>query len=137
MRDAHTARWWLLLSTALCCAFGGWVLAQPNIRWLLEPPSRTAGFSPDGGWMLTSSFRTSTLWSVAEQKPVATFAGWRSAFSGSRLFAAHNDRQLDIYDFSSLRRVYPTPVGVRPHRLLASRDGRWLLVDYLTELQLW
>lgn len=137
MRGARTARWWSLLSIVLCFAFGVSVLAQPNIRWLLEPPSRMAGFSPDGGWMLTSSFRTSTLWSVAEQKPVATFAGWRSVFLGSRLFAVHNDRQLDIYDFPSLRRVYQIPVGVRPYRLLASRDGRWLLVDYLTELQLW
>lgn len=48
MRDAHTARWWLLLSVVWCFAFGVSVPAQPNIRWLQEPPSRIAGFSPDG-----------------------------------------------------------------------------------------
>jgi len=127
----------MLFCSVLCFVVGGSVFAQPDIRWLLRSPAQIADFSPDGRWMFTSSFPESVLWDVTAQQPVASFAGWRSVFLGSRLFAVHHDRQLDIYDFPSLRRVYQIPVGVRPYRLHASRDGRWLLVQYPLELQLW
>ncbi|GIV19842.1 MAG: hypothetical protein KatS3mg023_1593 [Armatimonadota bacterium] len=127
----------LFFCVVLCFYLGRSMLAQPDIRWLLHSPAQIADFSPDGRWMFTASFPRSVLWDVTAQQPVATFAGWRSVFLGSRLFAVHNDRQMDIYDFPSLRRVYQIPVGVRPYRLHASRDGRWLLVQYPLELQLW
>ncbi|GBC96543.1 hypothetical protein HRbin16_02349 [bacterium HR16] len=127
----------LLLVVVLSMRFYCPALAQPDVRWLLSPVTPISDISPDGRWMLTSSFPNSVLWNVTEQKPVASFPGWRSVFLGSRLFAVHNDRQLNIYDFPSLRRVYQIPVSVRPYRLRASRDGKWLLVQYPTELQLW
>lgn len=137
MRVACAVHRWMLFCSVLYFAVGGSVFAQPDIRWLLRSPALIADFSPDGRWMLTNSFPESVLWDVTAQQPVAFFAGWRSVFLGSRLFAVHRDRQLDIYDFPSLRRVYQIPVGMRPYRLHASRDGRWLLVQYPIELQLW
>lgn len=96
-----------LLVMLLPARFLSPALAQPNVRWLLSSPASIASFSPDGEWMLTSFYPNSVLWNVVEQKPAAIFTGWRSVFLESRLFAVHNgNRQLDVYDFPSLRRVY-------------------------------
>jgi len=87
--------------------------------------------------MLTSAYPSTVLWDVGQQKPVASFAGWRSTFLGNRLFAVQNDRVVDLYEFPSLRRIYQLQANTRPYRLCASRDGRWLLVHYPVQVRLW
>jgi hypothetical protein len=133
-------RWLLpLFVVSVCVGSSIPALAKPDIQWLLRSPVYSAGvtLSPDGRWMLTSAFPDTVLWDVAQQKPVASFMGWRSTFLGGRLFAVHRDREADLYEFPSLRRVHQLQANVRPYRMYASRDGKWLLVHHPLQLQLW
>lgn len=129
----------LLCATVILLESRSPVPAKPDIQWLLRSTVYTADvtFSSDGRWMLTSAYPVTVLWDVGQQKAVASFAGWRSAFLGNRLFAVQNDRVIDLYEFPSLRRIYQLQANTRPYRLCASRDGRWLLVHYPLQVQLW
>lgn len=95
--------------------------------------------SPDGKWMLLSSWGTTFVYRMPDRQLAVALRGSPAVFVGSRLLAIGTAQGLEWRDVPSFRVIWRMNGG---SPLQASRDGRWLLAAAVgplgyQEVQLW